>query len=280
MGLAWLVLALCWGLLDLLGAAPIHAEGVPPQYRYLIPLVVLSSNQKGSTSDDCVSNDTFGVRFFHNWKAVVPPCPTSAGVPMVWGMDVPAEVSASDYLLLFNECERADQCNASPRRAAEMWRYWEIRYPDRKFIGPNVSQDGLDWLKTWRATYIELYGTAPRIYAMGVHCYMPADQCIRWVNTNLDLAQSWTTSGKVWITEWASLPCWWRTGDPVGSALADANKFYAFATHMKRIETVMWFTTRIEDDNAWWAFGPACNTALIDADEKLTRFGEWYKAVR
>jgi hypothetical protein len=156
---------------------------------------------------------------------------------------------------------------------AREWRYWEQRFPDRRLIGPNISGDGWPWLHEWRAAYIRLYRQPPRMYALGYHCYGNYTECQKRIAQAISLAQTWTSSGKVWVTEWGVLAC------PHGAAysLSEGQKLRAWMETNPGVETYMWFTTEFTwSEDPPTGFGRACNTPLI-RDGKLTEWGVWYK---
>jgi hypothetical protein len=210
---------------------------------------------------------------YYNWSSTLIDCPGYIPAPMIWGANQrPANITNSPYLLLFNECDRSDQCNASPETMAREWRYWEQRFPDRKLIGPNISGDGWTWLQQWRDAYVRLYGRGPRMYALGYHCYGNYTECQKRIAHAVEVARAWTTSGKVWVTEWGVLAC------PNGAAysLSEAQRLRAYMDAEPAIETYMWFTTEFTGpEDPPNGFGRACNTPLI-RDGRLTEWGAWY----
>jgi hypothetical protein len=208
------------------------------------------------------------------WDSNPPVCAGYTPIPMIWGAGKrPATITNSPYLLLFNECDRSDQCNASPETMAQEWRYWEGRFPNRKLIGPNISGDGWTWLQQWHDAYVRLYGQNPRMYALGYHCYGIYDECQRRIAQAVEVAKAWTTSGKVWVTEWGILACM----KDAAYSLSEGNRLRAYMDAEPRVETYMWFTTEfLWGEDPPNGFGKACNTPLIRSGA-LTQWGTWYK---
>ena len=126
----------------------------------------------------------------------------------------------------------------------------------------------MDWLLRWHDIYVKLYGEQPRLWALGVHCYLPAAKCQQWVDANVALAKRWTESGRIWLTEWAM--CRRRVGTEE-QALTEAEKFQSWLLANPNVERAAWYLTR--DDKDQW-----CQTALITPMGSLSRFGEWYVA--
>ena len=95
----------------------------------------------------------------------------------------------------------------------------------------------------------------------------------RVISEAIEIAKTWTTSGKVWLTEWGIEAC------PNGSAYSinEGQKLRAWMDANPGVETYMWFTTEFywpEDPPG--GFGRACNMPLI-RDGILTEWGLWYK---
>lgn len=197
---------------------------------------------------------------------------------MIWGeRQVSAQVMSDvEWVMGFNEPEMAGQANITPALAAKLWREIEQDYPDKKLVSPSAS---LGWLRDWYAIYWTVYGEAPRIDAVGHHCYGAWNEAfsIAKCKQSVDAVVEWAwvhNIPEVWVTEFAHLPCW-----PEGDA--GTIKFMeAMVTHYRANPTITrwaWFQTSYHGTEPW-SFGPYCNTSLVDIDTgELTAFGEAYK---
>jgi len=247
-------------------------------HRAYIPIFTVPPPKVGVGMDwqylNCAHPLMVGATWYYNWDARPPACPGVEAVPMIWSaaFNEPIQVLPVDipYLLMFNECDGAEQCNTAPKLAAMTWHRYERMYPNTKLVGPNVSQWGLAWLLDWHAAYIRLYGKAPRIWALGVHCYNPADWCRDWINQNIGLAQHWTQSGKVWVTEWAIPACLHPDPGADAWAIEQSDELMQWMLGNSNVEREAWFVAQYTDR--------PCNTDLIGADGELTAFGKWYRS--
>jgi hypothetical protein len=261
---------------------PISPLPAPPsaavQQRNLIPLAVSVPGKLGLTQAldyrSCAYLTQFGATWHYDWSPNPLKCEGSDGVPMLWAPDDGPATGQSEYLLVGNECDRADQCNTSPEAAAVWWRQVEQQYPDRKLVGPNILQTGMKWLLAWHAAYERLYGEPPRLWALGVHCYRPLEECKTWVDKSIALAQQWTQSGKIWLTEWAMTRCYYDNQPDVdgkAQALTDADMMLKWLEANPNVERAAYFIARL-DSGPWHT----CEVALIGPDGALTDFGNWY----
>lgn len=234
----------------------------PGPYRIFVPGALSSPGKFGLSMAlqhrSCAYPAQVGASWYYDWSPQPLDCPGREAVPMLWapGDGVSNPPSASAYLLLLNECDRPDQCNTSPEAAAIAWRQWEQQYPERRLVGPNASNAGLDWLLAWHAAYLRLYGEPPRLWALGIHCYKGLAWCQDWTTANIALAQQWTESGRVWVTEWA-MP------------LPDADVFAAWLLANPGVERAAWYLAR----------SPAENSSLYDWRDGLTGYGVWHRDV-
>jgi hypothetical protein len=242
-----------------------------------VPLVIGGSRRVGLSQDlafrNCANLQRLGATWHYDWSPYPLDCAGSEAVPMLYapGDGTAKPLANSAYLLIFNECDLKEQCNTDPETAARWWRQYEQTYPDRKLVGPNASHFGMAWLLAWHTAYIRLYGEPPRIWALGVHCYGVPAFCEAWVEANVPLARAWTTSGKLWLTEWAMSACYYGPGLTVAKAtqaLTDADEFMLWLQGQAVVERHAWFITRLD--------GQYCKTALLDAASQLTPYGTWF----
>jgi hypothetical protein len=253
---------------------------LPQEYHIYLPLYVKPPPRVGIGMDwryqSCDYPAQVGADWYYNWGYVMPSCRGVEGIPMIWSAvwgDEPILPTGTQHLLLFNECDLRGQCNASPELAARAWYHYERLYPGVKLVGPNTSHLGWQWLLDWHAAYVRLYGKPPRIWALGIHCYMPPAECQAWVDRNAALAREWTESGKVWLTEWAMTGCYYPQMERAAAetqALSDADEFMGWILDNPDVEREAWFVARLRQPRA-------CSTDLIAADGSLTELGEWHR---
>ena len=241
---------------------------IPLTYYAYLPLVMAPPPRIGvgmsSNHPDCSYLSQVGADWYYDWTPEPLPCPNAQAVPMLFAPEqVGASVSDSEYLLMFNE---PDLARRTPEEIAIAWHTVELLYPERKLIGPNISHLGLEWLFAWRRAYIQLYATSPTVWALGVHCYMPVQECKDWTTVNIALAKTWTQSGRVWVTEWASPPCLYPN---MAQTLANADVFMTWLLANPDVEREAYF-------HAYWR-ERECNTDLFNAGG-MTAFGWWHRA--
>jgi hypothetical protein len=199
---------------------------------------------------------------------------------MIWGRAQMSAQVANDveWVMGFNEPELSTQSNITPTLGAELWRQMEQDYPDKRLVSPSAS---LSWLSQWWNAYVGMYGQAPRVDAVGSHCYgaWSAATAISKCQSDADQTVAWTQAhgvGEVWVTEFAHLPCW--EGGEVGS-IEFMQAMVAYYRQQPTITRWAWFQNAYHGTEPW-SFGPDCNTSLVDIDTgQLTPMGEAYKAL-
>lgn len=268
LGMVTLLLASCVPAPQPFRSPDLFRSPLPPpakRYRYFVPLVLGVPSKVGVSMDlayrSCVYPAQVGAMWYYDWSPQPLQCAGLEAVPMLWapGDGVTNPPGPSAYLLLLNECDRPDQCNVDPETAARAWRQWEQQYPDRKLVGPNTSNAGMAWLLAWHSAYRRIYGESPRMWALGIHCYKDAAWCQDWITANIALARQWTTSGKVWLTEWA-MP------------LPEADGFLSWLLANPGVEREAWFLAR--GQVAGWPL-----SELVDKRGALTELGIWHRSV-
>lgn len=217
------------------------------------------------------------VKWYYNWSARPPICDGVEVVPMLWGAGYVGESLGgnSEWLMGFNEPDLEYQANISPTKAARLWKEIELLYP-RKLVSPSVLS--ISWLTSWYNEYLRIYGTSPRIDAVGIHCYAalnPSHSIYQCKELSRE-AMQWATDrniSEVWVTEYAYLPC--LKGGVQGSIdFMVAMREYFDSEPM--ITRDAWFQLSYKGDEPW-AWGPSCNTSLVDFySGELTVLGEAY----
>lgn len=240
-------------------------------YLPAIARTVISAQGVGATYANC--ERLAGHTWFYDWSTDPPDC--FGRVAMIWGRgDVGAEID-TEWVMGFNEPGMPQQANIDPIEGAILWRQIEQDYPDKRLVSPSA---GLGWLTAWWAAYLDAYGQPPRVDAVGSHCCGPynAATAIAWCEANAGHVVAWAVDrgiSEVWVTEFAHLPCWIDNADSI--------KFMqAMVTYYRKTPTITrwaWFQNSYHGDEPW-AFGPDCNTSLVDIDTgERTALGEAYR---
>lgn len=209
----------------------------------------------------------------YTWWQRTPQCGHSQGVPMIWCEDAVGLLPGTRLAMWGNEPDRSDQCNKTPTAAAQTFRALTLRYPQVRWVGPHVSQNGAAWLQAFVSEYRRLYGSNPPLWALGVHCYGDAGVCRAWTERNIAWAREWTATGTVWVTEFAMLPCHYPSAD---AARADADVYMAWLDAEPGVARYAWFGTLVRGEPPK-GFGLACDTSLVDASGQATEWGRWYQ---
>lgn len=233
----------------------------------------------GSTYNQCDDVKRIGGSWYYSWRREPTICKDVEAVPMLWDeASVDKEIGGnSDWLLGFNEPDLPTQANITPTLAAELWHEIERVYPDKRLVSPSVLS--LAWLNEWYGACRVLYGRAPRLDAIAVHCYGAwtaaggAMTCIDTLGRFVDWAKAHDVP-EVWITEYAFLPCW-SEGEPGSIEFMDAMQTY-FKSE-PAITRHAWFQLSYEGRESW-SWGSHCNTSLIDFKSgELTPLGVAYR---
>lgn len=207
-----------------------------------------------------------GLGWWYNWGP-------NGGVPMIWNASqIGREITPDRWLMGFNEPDQAGQADMTPLEGATAWRELEEAYPDRSLVSPGVSR--LGWLEEWRQAYIDTYGEPPRVDALGFHCYgafnaaAAFETCKAQTRNAVALAGRWGVD-EVWLTEFAMVPCW----NGMDDSIAFLRSMLDWLSTQPKVSRAAWFQTTYRGDESW-AFGPDCNTSLVDYDTgELTPLG-------
>lgn len=253
-------------------------------YTQYIPLVPFDYQEPrtGVGGAPCSKAHLVGATWSYYWSPGMPTCEEDIDlVPMFKEPQVvlPPEASLprSRYLLVGNE---NDLVRTAPHAMAQFWRAIEIAYPERLLVGVNVSHHGVDYQLEWIMEYVRQYGTRPRIHALGVHCYGLLPKCQIVIQAMLDLAQTWSTSGKIWLTEF-STPFWsMYSGGGEDVQLVESRKYLEWVHAQPEIARYAWFMWDMRLDEEWGIFYPddLWHTGLYRYDA-LTPMGEMFHEV-
>lgn len=252
---------------------------VSQTYTYYLPLVVgpssirppasAVSQKKGVGLTHSLCADRFGT-WGYDWSGNPPKCAIET-VPMAWG-GLPGIISDSKWLMGFNEPDLASQSNMTPEYAASLWVDIETIYQDRKLVSPAPSDQHPNWLAQFRSAYIAQNGRAPKLDALGVHCYLwTANDCINLVKQYEAQASVWGVP-EIWVTEFSFMTQNQRTQE---QAWQEDAKFIQWMESEPMIKRYAFFAARIYGTEPW-AFPVGWNTSLLNQDGTLTFWGLRY----
>lgn len=275
----------------LLGAVLWLAAGDGPVQRWFIPFVqgwppAESKTGVGWTGGSCEDLRALGVVWYQDWTPAPADCgPDMRALAMVWNYHGGALPDISPYawgVQLANEPNLSEQANMTVAETAELsWRAAH-KWPGAPKIGPATFNDAHYVYQVYEY-HERVYGVPPDWDYLAAHCYYPtAAQCIRHTEDLLRLGDNYDPPLKVFVTEWAILPCPVTTtgvagaGDPV-RAQVEAAKLRVWFDEHPRVMAHLWFASEIQG-NEWWAFKPhpACDTALMRGGT-LTEWGRWFR---
>lgn len=200
---------------------------LPPDSVIYLPAVSTTANDRhglawsyGSLDMDAWSK--YNISWYYHWSskpwAHVPQ--SVEFVPMVWCDDaelwdmavanIPADWDG--YILLANEPEFPDQCNATPERVAELVHRARLMWPDAKLVAP---QSHVCWwendpptppcglygerftVESFILAYRDKYGTIPPLHAYGLHY----GDVMYWTPRLSALLDSYGIDAPVWYSE-------------------------------------------------------------------------------
>lgn len=251
----------------------------------------------GDTYNVCEAAELVGADYRYNWSYNPGNCPNAEDIPMVWGLSSWGRLQAnpsllggdSNCLMGPNECDRKGQCNATPYEVAVMWRELEawlhVHAPRITcLVSPAPSHINPDWLDQFRAHYITLYGEAPQLDYLAVHCYGGFEFCKGQIQDAIAKCRAWEGCKGVWVTEFAYWPNW-----SASQGIAEMGKLVAWMEEIPEVDRYFWFQTYIKNDGSepWWYGGhiSPMTPSLVSCSQwqgdtclrwQLTEFGYWY----
>jgi len=218
----------------------VQSCGLPEPQVFLSPLPsptpLANTKGIGATSAGCLSYtcedlETLDLSWAFTWGGGVSTCPGIEKVYMIndYQKVVPQDLSMySPWLLTFNEPEMyGGNGTTNPVWAANLWRKIELYWPEKFLISPSIVYTYAPncwwksimptatcyWLDDWHSEYERIYGTAPRIDALGGHCYavvVPDAQLLTACSTMVDYLNSkateWGVTGGIWMNEFGPTP--------------------------------------------------------------------------
>ncbi len=268
-------------------AAPRRAPSQNNQYVLFMPMTQRSAvaapapqppSKKGVglTYHDCDTVAKVGATWEYGWTPQPDNCPGVENIPMLYqASDVGGTVGGnSNWIMGFNEPDSPDQANIPASQAATLWRQVEQLYPNRKLVAPAPSGADPTWLVDFRNDYISMYGTAPRLNALAVHCYAwSANACIQFTQQFEAWAKAWGVP-EVWVTEFPISPA---SPNNLNQSLQGGQAFLNWMESDPMITRYEWFASRIKGTEPWAS--SYFDTPLVDWNSgALTAFGQMYVA--
>lgn len=184
----------------------------PQIYTYI--LMNISRNVpnvgKGAvTLSGCAAPNAIAAKYIYTYGLPNPHCGGIEWTPMLPSAgNIGQTLEPAEWLLLFNEPDRADQANITPADAVPLLRRVEELYTDYKLVSPAPSHLNPAWLETTRNLYYNTYGAYPRWDAIALHCYFAdrpgADYCKSMITMYAAKAHDW--DARLWLTEFACVP--------------------------------------------------------------------------
>lgn len=271
-----------------LGTGTAAASGAGP-YRTLMPLWEQGAVSKAGVGDhygDCANLRALGATWYQNWT----PHPEYCGddlraLAMVWswhpGEPLPEIAPWAWAVELGNEPNLPTQGNMTVAETAELsWRAASA-WPRMPKISPATLDDACYLYQVYEE-HERRFGVPPAWDYLAAHCYYPtAEACIAHIEDLLTLGRNWDPPRRVFVTEWAILPCAQTTtgvcGQPdMARAQFEATKLRAWFEANPDIVAHLWFASEYNGAE-WWSFQPhaACDTSLVHGGQ-LTAWGRWF----
>lgn len=195
-----------------------------------------------------------GAGWWHNWEAYGGGSAVPGFVPTVKFISwIGQPMQASEWLLTFNECDKASQANCTPSQAAAAWPSLLAVYPGRKVIGPTISHDGYYWL----VQFLAMIPAGQMPYALSTNCYLPVQACKTHVSRTYQLGLRYGITHGIWVKEFC-----------MGEA--NARDFIAWmGAHPATVERYAWFLAT--DGAREW------ESCRLWDEQRLTPLGQMYR---
>lgn len=224
--------------------------------------------------DYCGDSGLLRAAWQYNWRPDINDCAGTDDIPMLYcWQDVLAVEQGlahlggdSIWLMGPNEPDVKGQCNMSSWALAFWWPRVEALARGRKLVSPAVVNPA--WLVSFRAEYVGMWGHAPTLDALAIHCYEPGtSECKGLATEAIELARAW--GSEVWVTEFSFF----------GGADAehDAQEFIAWMNEEPMITHYSWFPTRLNGLEYWHPDAGWLAQTLVTWDGELTHWGEMYR---
>jgi autotransporter-associated beta strand protein len=171
-------------------------------------------------------SDAMNPNWYYTWGRTAIPGASSEFVPMAWSTSsVTSEASfqqllghRSDYILGFNEPERAEQANMTVAEAVALWP--KLMTTGKKLVSPAVGTDSLGM--TWLTSFLsEVNRLNLRVDAVAIHWYgdvRPTNAHTGFLNRIDAIYNTFTNNAgqkyPLWITEFGGID-WTEGVNPV-----------------------------------------------------------------
>jgi hypothetical protein len=219
----------------------------------------------GNTYKLCAAAQALGLDWYYTWGMDPGECDGVETVPMIYHLGDIGEIPGgnSAWLAIGNEPDNPKQSDFTAFQLAMAWPTIEATYPDHKLLAPGLL--GTAYLDEFWSDHEDLWGRAPRVDGLSVHCYgeWSAEASITKCKAVAGSFVAWAEAHgvpEVWITEFALLPCW---PGGVPDVLEFMAAMVAFFRDDPMITRWAWFQVSYMGTESW-SFGPYCNTSLVD----------------
>ena len=273
-------------LLLLLLLIPATSGIMESEYRTYVPLVTKAIEPRGVGAHRSyvtigpISREqalrSLGVDWYYDWSVSPAVYDDIEAVPMIWDETVVESPLGgnSEWILTFNEFDSPSQADMTNTQVAQLLRRIEQLYPNRKIVFPVPTAD--DWGQRDRvlSEYRRLYGEDPRVSAVAAHIYPRTwNYFVQVADAACAFAERFGV--KVWVTEYAYLPCW--EGGTSQAAVMMGQMTAYFEDNQNKFERWAPFILSATGNEAW-NFGYSCNPTLFSMETgQMTAIGLSYK---
>ena len=244
-------------------------------YKTYLPIVHMGGigtvlHGVGATYRQCNYMPLVGAKWYYDWSTSPPACPGVENIGMLWGRDSVGLPIDSSTVLWFNEPENNQQSNMTPEVAAQLWNANIGMYVGKKNISPAV------YTLSWLSRFLVLVSKKPDALAIHLYAWRTLSEEIQiaqnFFGQAVDLAQMHGIN-EIWLTEWAGLHGWMGMGPALEY---ERMMLKEILPTFPMITRQAWFQLSYHGTEEW-AFGPDCNTSLVNMDTgQITEFGQVY----
>jgi hypothetical protein len=228
----------------------LHAQNVPsPQF---------PKRGWGGTVASSITGDQMNPNWYYTWGRTPKPGSFGEFVPMAWSASSVTNPTffqqlqghSSEYILGFNEPERAEQANMTVAQAIALWP--QLMSTGKKLVSPAVGDDASG--RAWIADFMtQASALNYRVDAIAMHWYgdvRPTNAFSGFLSRVDFFNNTYTLNGQklpIWVTEFAGID--WTGGvDPVTQE--DNRRFLAGALpgldSRAHVQRYAWFNWRTE----------------------------------
>lgn len=219
------------------------------RHRIYLPIVSAYPPTKLGITVEHDHNDDVGPliqqlapRYLLDWSASPPIVPGTDSVAMFYKKA--SSIPTAPIVAGFNEPDRPDQANLTPREAAARWpAVEEAAASAHTLLSPAPSHEAIGWLRDFRNEYFLQHNRKPRLDGIAVHTYLrtAAEAWQHVVTPALAMAEEWDCIAGVWITEFNFRPSLDRSW---AWTWLEAKTFMALCDDTPSISAYFWYILR------------------------------------